>query len=394
VQLVLDENPVPQPLVTALHRLGARVSMRSLNKARDRGISSSADVCVILPSREYENDLLDHIMEQANNRACATMVLPPAQNATAEIDTRNPSLRKSLPPETYNSDELAGRIKALCDIRQPMQKMRAELEQLRRRDAQYRDENRTMADQLKLAGQVQTDLLPQPLEDMEPFSLHTLFLPADHVSGDIYDVHQLDQNQFGISLADATGHGIPAALLTILIKNSLRGVKEVGIDGYGLIEPADLLSRLNENIGAAEFSECQFITALNAVLDRSTETIRWARGGMPYPILLRAGQPPKQLPSDGGLLGGFPHQFHETMFHRFQPGDTILFYSDGIESLLLGRKHNGEESILHTSWLKSLTSRNPEEALQDIRKMAGEQNEDQWQRDDITVILLRRDEVT
>ncbi len=391
VQLVLDENPVPQPLLVALNRLGARVSMRSLNKARQRGISPSADVCVILPSRNHATDLLDNIVEEANNQACATMIWPTDDETELEQSGTIPSSSKRpVPRNRFSPEELTGRLKALCDIRQPMQKMRAELEQLRRQDAQLRNDSRAITEQLKLASQVQQDLLPQQLDDLEPFILHTLFLPADHVSGDIYDIHRLDENQFGISLADATGHGVPAALLTILIKNSLRGDKKIDKEIYNLVEPATLLSQLNDNILSADFSQCQFITALNAILNRSTDTIRWARGGMPYPILLRPNQSPQQLRSDGGLLGAFPNQSYEPCFHRFESGDSLLFFSDGIESLLLGKKHCGQDGILHTPWLKELAHEDPDAALQNIRQLADHKKDDQWCKDDITIVLIRK----
>ena len=143
---------------------------------------------------------------------------------------------RSLKPPPLNADELTGRIKALCEIRRPMRKMREEIAELRR-DRPARGTIHTDIDeQIRLAGQIQNDLLPEPIADASPLSISTLYLPADFVSGDTYDISRLDEDRFGFSLADATGHGLPAALLAILVKNSLRG-KEIVNGSYRIIEP-------------------------------------------------------------------------------------------------------------------------------------------------------------
>src|SRR5439155_13798690 len=130
-------------------------------------------------------------------------------------------------------------------------------------DSLWRDE------QLRLASQIQMDLLPEPLVDAGPLSVSTLYIPAEYISGDIYDVTRVDEERFAFSIADGTGHGVPAALLTILIKQSLRS-KEIVNGSYRIIEPDELLSRRNDELLATHLSECQFITAVHALFDRTS----------------------------------------------------------------------------------------------------------------------------
>lgn len=388
VQLILDRATVPPPLRTALNRVKARVSVRSLEKARTRGVSPTADVCVLLPAGGEPADVLAEILAGASDQACATMVIPPAgTDAGAMWQGMDPRLGTGV--GSLNADELTGRIRALCEIRHPLRSMREELRRLRRRDEQLTLDAREREQQLRLASQIQQDLLPEPLTDAGPLRVSTLYLPADHVSGDIYDIARLDETHFSFSLADATGHGMPAALLTILIKNSFRGKEIVG-DTYRIIEPDEVLNRLNQELLQTSLSQCQFITGLHAVFDSASHELRFARGGSPYPVLLRPGEAPRQIRTAGGLMGVFENQTFEVGRIRLEPGDTLLFYTDGLEALLLGPQAScTDAAILRSDWLDRVRIDGPDAALEHLRTLAATRSDADWIHDDITAIALR-----
>jgi sigma-B regulation protein RsbU (phosphoserine phosphatase) len=242
-------------------------------------------------------------------------------------------------------------------------------------------------EQLRLAGQVQSDLLPEPLAETHPLEISTLYLPADYISGDIYDIARLDEHHIGFSIADATGHGLPAALLTFLIKKSLRG-KEIFDHSYRIIEPDELLARLNEELLQASLSQCQFVTALHAIFDRRSDRMRWARGGCPYPILVRCGEPARLVTSDGGLIGAFEQRF-EVVEHTLEPGDTLVFYSDGLDALLLHGSGPAARTLSETPWIRILEQQGPEPALQAVRELVARSAPSDWHADDITIIAIR-----
>ncbi len=388
VQLILDDQPVPGALRAALGRLNARVSIRSLEKALTAGLSPSADVCVIVPGRDGPADGMDRLLDAAKGRSCATLVMPPSNEFPIDRSSLTDDFSIRFADKRHTADELAGRIQALCEIRRPMLRMQQELAELKRRDAELVSDSKALTEQLRLASQIQHDLLPLPLQDTEPFAIHTLFMPADHVSGDIYDFSRIDEHRFGFSLADATGHGLPAALLTILIKNSLAANKVIHHDTYRIVEPDELLGRLNRELLQANLSQCQFITALNAILDHHNHQVRWARAGLPYPILVRPGQPPRQIRSAGGLLGAIPEQSFEIVQHSFEAGDVLLFFSDGIETLLLDHQGGSDESILHSPWLKFLGDAGAELALDEIRNRLCRTRRKSRPIDDITLIAI------
>jgi len=378
--------------------VNARVSVRSLDKALASGVSPSADVCVLLPAADRPSDTLTRFLDEAPDRACATLVIPSSERQDyTNTSTAGPGDRLAehrltpggwTAPEPLNADELTGRIKALCDIGHPLRKMREELNRLRRNQGQ-RQISSEFAEQLRLDSQIQNDLLPHPMIDTGPLSIRTLYMPADFVSGDTYDIVRLDEDRFGFSIADATGHGLPAALVAILVKNSLRG-KEIVNGSYHIIEPDDLLRRLNRELIAAQLQQCHFITALNAIFDQTTNQIRWARGGVPYPILIRPGQPPRQMRSVGGLIGAFQEQNFEVITHRFEPGDMLLFYTDGLEAFLVGKNVAlGSEAILDTDWIKQLAAEGPDASLDEIKNLAANRTSSDWSQDDITALVLQ-----
>lgn len=120
VQLILDQNNVPPSLHKALNRLKARVSIRSLDKALNGGVSKSADVCLVLSDVNPPPDTLDRILHQSNERNCAMMVLTPGGVTTHRQTGSHIGQAQSAKKSPATTDELAGRIRALCEIRRPI----------------------------------------------------------------------------------------------------------------------------------------------------------------------------------------------------------------------------------------------------------------------------------
>jgi len=242
-------------------------------------------------------------------------------------------------------------------------------------------------EQLRLASQVQRDLLPHPLPTSSTARFHVLYLPADHVSGDIYDIVRLDESNLAISLADATGHGIPAALLTVLIKRSFRS-KVIEAGSYRILEPDEVLANLNRELLEMNLSHCQFVTAAQAIWEESRRELRWARGGLPYPVMVRRGIA-GLVASTGVLLGAVETPPLAIVRQRLVPGDRVYFYTDGLEALLC-RKPSGENpfDITRTPWFDTLAGRSPEQALAELGRLRGTTPAGAWPRDDITVVCL------
>jgi phosphoserine phosphatase RsbU/P len=190
-----------------------------------------------------------------------------------------------------------------------------------------------LTEQLRLAGLVQQDFLPTRLPNNEQVRWATLFLPAEWVSGDIYDVVRIDEQHIGFYVADVVGHGMPAALLTIFLKQALVMRETVG-NNYRVFGPAEVVKNLNVRMAAQKLSGYQFATCCYCLLNTKTLQLTYARAGHPYPILIRRGQPPEQLEVRGSLLGIFEQAEYVQQTVQLQPGDKLLLYSDGGEPFI------------------------------------------------------------
>lgn len=190
-----------------------------------------------------------------------------------------------------------------------------------------------LTEQLRLAGLVQQDFLPTRLPQSDRIQWSTVFLPAEWVSGDIYDIVRVDEQHIGFYVADVVGHGMPAALLTIFLKQALVMRETVG-NSYRVFSPAEVMKNLNLRMAAQELSGYQFATCCYGLLNIKTLQLTYARAGHPYPILLRPGKPPKPLEVRGSLLGIFENaEFHQRTV-QLQAGDKLLLYSDGAEPFI------------------------------------------------------------
>ncbi|MGA2171966.1 MAG: SpoIIE family protein phosphatase [Sedimentisphaerales bacterium] len=190
-----------------------------------------------------------------------------------------------------------------------------------------------LTEQLRLAGLVQQDFLPTQLPNTDKIKWATVFLPAEWVSGDIYNVVRIDEKHIGFYVADVVGHGMPAALLTIFVKQAL--VMRATVENtYYIFSPGEVMKNLNKRMAAQKLSGYQFATCCYCLLNTETLELTYARAGHPYPVLIRRGEEPKQLEVLGSLLGVFKDADYAEGRVQLQAGDKILLYSDGAEPFI------------------------------------------------------------
>jgi len=190
-----------------------------------------------------------------------------------------------------------------------------------------------LSEQLRLAGLVQQDFLPTQLPNTDRVRWATTFLPAEWVSGDIYDIVRVDEQHIGFYVADVVGHGIPAALLTIFLKQALV-MRENIENNYHIFSPAEVMKNLNRRLATQKLSGYQFATCCYALLNIKTLQLTYARAGHPYPVLIRPNEQLQQLEIRGSLLGIFRQSEYIQQTIQLQPGDKLLLYSDGAEPFI------------------------------------------------------------
>jgi sigma-B regulation protein RsbU (phosphoserine phosphatase) len=234
--------------------------------------------------------------------------------------------------------DLAAAETHLNELQTEIESLRQEVNLLRRRDEMVHFYLHRLDEELRLASRLQQDFLPKELPVQGSVRFHTLFRPAGYVSGDLFDVFRLDDAHVAFYLADAIGHGVPAALLTMFLRTSLVTM-EIVHDHYRILTPGETMARLNAALLRQNFSQTTFATAIYGLIDVTSGLASIARAGHPCPILIPSPDAGPQsnirdLDEGGGsLLGVFPDEEYATVKVQLSPGERLLIHSDGIDSV-------------------------------------------------------------
>lgn len=180
------------------------------------------------------------------------------------------------------------------------------------------------------ATTLQQVLLPPQLPDIPGLEMATGYHPASprDVSGDFYDVFALDEQCWGLFIGDVQGHGVQAAVLTTLIRYTLRSAL------LHHREPGAALTELN-TVLLRELRPRRFATVLLTTLHRAKDgrtELTLATGGHPPALLIDPGTATAApiRPDTGMLVGATPHATFGTRTLTLEPGQTLLFYTDGL----------------------------------------------------------------
>jgi len=267
--------------------------------------------------------------------------------------------------------------------------LRRELAEVRGRESLLRTQLAQLKNELQTAAALQRDLLQSSPPEIYGGEISVLHRPADVLSGDLYSVVRLSETEIAVSLADATGHGVSAALLSASIRQLLDGSAIGGGGVCDRLQPDEVLAGVNRVLLDAQLQECQFITALYATYDEQSCVLRWARGGAPYPILVRRGGPARLTPSEGPILGVCSDARFEVVELQLDPGDTVVFHTDGLESFLLGDSREPGCCVLNgTAWFETLGEQPLRRQLRQLEAQLATLTPDDPRADDTTIVAL------
>jgi PAS domain S-box-containing protein len=216
---------------------------------------------------------------------------------------------------------------------------------------------RTKTD-LELAARIQRTLLPPDDFQMRGVNLSWVQQPCEELAGDTLNTIRLGRDRLGLYVADVSGHGVGAALLSVTINRTLSPVPEQSClfkgtaDAPGKLEintPAQVVGQLNRQF-PMDLRTTQYFTLFYGILNTRTGLMRYVTAGHPSPLHQPRGQEPHLLPGEGfpvGLIAGADYK-EETV--RLAAGDRVIIYTDG-----LVEAHNLEEEHFGLDRLKKLT---------------------------------------
>jgi serine phosphatase RsbU (regulator of sigma subunit)/ketosteroid isomerase-like protein len=233
--------------------------------------------------------------------------------------------------------------------------------------------------ELRLARSIQQASLPKEVPTLEGWQISPFYQPAREVGGDFYDIFELKDGRLGIVVGDATGKGVPAALVMASARSMLRAVAQASDS------PGDVLRRVNDPL-ATDIPPNMFVTCFYAILDPKSGSLTYANAGHDLPYLHRDGEA-EELRARGmplGLMAGMSYEEGEASLGE---GGCVLFYSDG-----LVEAHDPRGEMFGFPRLRRLVAEHGQERMLvdflmgELSSFTGEGWE---QEDDITLLTLR-----
>jgi serine phosphatase RsbU (regulator of sigma subunit)/predicted ester cyclase len=244
-------------------------------------------------------------------------------------------------------------------------------------------ERERIEQELRVARDIQQASLPKEVPQLEGWQVYPHYQPAREVGGDFYDFFDLEEGRVGVVVGDATGKGMPAALVAEATSNMLRAVAQA-LDSSS---PGEVLERVNETL-MARIPPNMFVTCFYAILDPKSGRLLYANAGHDLPYLRRRGSECEELRARGMPLGLMSGMSYEQKKIVLDAGETALFYSDG-----LVEAHDPKGEMFGFPRLQELVTEHGEEGrlegflLEELYSFVGEGWE---QEDDITFLTLRR----
>jgi serine phosphatase RsbU (regulator of sigma subunit)/predicted ester cyclase len=242
-------------------------------------------------------------------------------------------------------------------------------------------ERERVEEELRVARSIQQASLPKEVPALEGWQISPYYQPAREVGGDFYDFHLLPEGRLGLVVGDATGKGVPAALVMSTTCGMLR------LAAQSHTSPAEMLQGVNEVL-FPNIPTNMFVTCFYAILEPNSGRLSYANAGHDLPYLHRNGEA-EELRARGmplGLMPGMSYEEKETIVHS---GQAALLYSDG-----LVEAHDPEGDMFGFPRLRTLIAERAEEErplgevlLEELYSFTGEGWE---QEDDITLLTLKR----
>jgi serine phosphatase RsbU (regulator of sigma subunit)/predicted ester cyclase len=248
-------------------------------------------------------------------------------------------------------------------------------------EQQMRERER-VEQEMRVARRIQQASLPEEVPTLEGWQISPRYRPAREVGGDFYDFHLLPEGRLGLVVGDATGKGVPAAL----VMSTTCGMLQLAAQALDS-SPGEVLRQVNEAL-LARIPLNMFVTCFYAILDPNSGNLTYANAGHDLPYLHRGRGEAEELRARGMPLGLMPGMGYEEKEIELDVGESALFYTDG-----LVEAHDPKGEMFGFPRLRELVAEHGEEGsleealLEELYSFVGEGWE---QEDDITLLTLER----
>jgi len=314
---------------------------------------------------------------------------------------------------------LAAMLFALSERQSAVFGLAREMDLTRRCEGTIRSEMERLHDELQLAASIQRDFTTSPAPSTRTLDYGVLYRPVNFVSSDVYCLRDLGDGRLAFFVGDAAGHGVPAALLTMVLTHALETTESTD-SGSRLLAPAEVLTRLNTRICRHCRGLGWFATAIYGVFDTIRGDLTLSGAGHPPPIVL-GGRAMRELSTLGPVLGIADDAHFTQVTDHILHDELLLIYTDGLETTFPAPTDESNQSFRERPHLKYLhelstaaagmTGKLAEDSgslailgadslatgdglaaniAERLARMIDEQHGSLHQADDITALVLRR----
>jgi serine phosphatase RsbU (regulator of sigma subunit) len=322
----------------------------------------------ITPRRRGHRSLLDEILEESSEIAAYEIVVPITKDRRCVGFV---GLGEKIYGVPYSTEELAHLSVLAEQIAAALQSISLIKESL---------ERKLLEEELKIARKIQTQLLPGAPPELEGFDLCAVTVPSRVVGGDYYDYVLIDDRWLALVVADVSGKGIPASILTATLQGAIRSNADIHTD------PERMLARLNKllfrNTSASEFA-----TLFYGVVDLRDGGLRYANAGHDFPFVLGGGA--KVLPESDIVLGCLEDFRYRSFTSEVPAGGALVIYTDGVTD-----SESDAGDYFGAARLQAVLERHADRSAREICRCVIDEVQafgKAENQDDLTLVVLRRE---
>ncbi len=268
-------------------------------------------------------------------------------------------------PVTNSHGEIFGAVEVFRDVTRE-----------RKLEIELIEKNRKMSKDLGFAKKIQEKILPSK-EIFDNITFDYIYKPSETLSGDIFDVFHIDDENIGIYISDVSGHGVAAAMMTMFIRQTMRSIKE------DILSPSVALGELYRRFSTLNLDVDKYFTIFYGVFNRKTYEFKYSNGGHNC-IPIKFNNNGMELLEAKGfpIVVLFEKIVYDEKTIKLSNGDKILFYTDGITE---AKNKDGEE--FGTDGVINIVKNNSGNILDDLENTIIDYS---WgeQQDDFALVLL------